>query len=239
LPSASVLQFVNKSKERPKEFNFKGIGVDFKGELKAFPKECKTIAREPFWNTTESFLLSHATKENFFENNKAYNVFHCSTHGYFDKKNPLNSAIMLYIPDRLMPKTTEELDERLNNDVELQNCVVTVNDVIKHLNTSFELVFFSACVTGETKNEAGDELIGLSRGVFYSGTKAMILSLFSTLKNATVDKEVHIKNFYRYWIAEKQPKAKAFQQYIRQIKSRDRFRQPFYWFSYILIGNPY
>lgn len=239
LPSASVLQFVNKSKERPKKFNFKGIGVDFKGELKDFVKEVQSIAKESFWNKTNFFLKSKATKSNFFEDNRAYNIFHCSTHGHFDKKNPLNSAIMLYIPDEIMPKTTMELDKRLENDVKLQNCVVTVNDVIKNLNTPFELVFFSACVTGETKNEAGDELIGLSRGLFYSGTNSMILSLFNTLKNVTVDNEVHIKNFYGYWIAEKQPKAKAFQQYIQQVKSKDRFRHPFYWFAYILIGNPY
>ncbi len=239
LPSASVLQFINQNKQRPKAFNFKGIGVDFKGEWKEFAKEARDVAKEPFWQNSDYFIQSQATRENFFMDNSSHNVLHCSTHGYFDKDDSMESGIVLYMPEQVRPKSTEELKTKFQNDLEFKESLITVNDLIKNLNTPFELIFFSACVSGENKNEAGDELIGLSRGLFYSGSKAMILSLFNTMKNVTVDNDVHIKNFYRYWIAEKQPKAKAFQNYIQKIKAKEEYSHPFYWFAYILIGNPY
>jgi len=239
LPSASVLQFINADKERPKAFNFKGVGVDFKAEWKEFAKEVREIAKEPFWQNSDCFIQSNATKENFFIDNSSYNILHCSTHGYFDKANPMESGIILYMPEQVRAKSREELKTKLQNDSEFKASLITVNDLIKNLNTPFELVFFSACVSGENKNEAGDELIGLSRGLFYSGSKSMILSLFNTMKNVTVDNDVHIKNFYSYWIAENQPKAKAFQRYIKEIKTKKDFSHPFYWFAYILVGNPY
>lgn len=238
LPSASVLQFINANKKRPKAFNFKGIGVDFKQELRAFVTEVRDIKKERYWNKKEYFINNEATKENFFSNNEQYNILHCSTHGFF-ASNALESGIVLKIPQQLMLKKGEVLENKLQENQELQQSIITVNDLIKELNSEFELVFFSACVSGENKNESGDELIGLSRGLFYAGTKAMILSLFNTFKNVTVDNDVHIKNFYQYWIEEKQPKAKAFQRYIQEVKAKDEYKHPFYWFAYILIGNPY
>jgi CHAT domain-containing protein len=238
LPSASVLQFTNKEYKRPSEYHIKTIGVDFKDELRSFSKEVMGISKETYWQSSKCLIKSNATNENFFAQNENYNVLHCSTHGHFSEDEPLNSAILLYMPGHIRPTSTEGLIEKLEQDENIQQCVITVNDLIKNLNTPFELVFFSACVTGESKNKAGDELIGLSRGLFYSGSKAMIVSLFNTMKNITVT-GVPIQNFYRYWIEEKQPKAKAFQHYIQEIKAKEEYKHPFYWFAYILIGNPY
>jgi CHAT domain-containing protein len=215
LPSASVLQFTNQDNHRASAYSIKAVGVDFKGEWKEFAKEARDVAQAPFWQDSQYFIQSNATKANFFANNDPYNILHCSTHGYFDQDDPMRSGIHLH------------------------EGIVSVHDLITHLKNPFELVFFSACVSGENKNEAGDELIGLSRGLFYSGSKAMILSLFNTMKNVTVDSEVHIKHFYQEWIAETQPKAKAFQHYIQKLKANKRYNHPFYWFAYILIGNPY
>lgn len=215
LPSASVLQFSNRETKRADSYSIKSVGVDFKGEWKEFAKEAQDVANAPFWHQSTHFIQSYATKANFFAHNEPYNVLHCSTHGYFDREDAMESGIMLY-------------DAKLS-----------VHDLITNLNTPFELVFFSACVSGENKNEAGDELIGLSRGLFYGGSKAMILSLFNTLKNVTLDSEVHIKHFYQEWIEEAQPKAIAFQHYIQKLKAKERYNHPFYWFAYILIGNPY
>jgi CHAT domain-containing protein len=240
LPSASVLQFVNKNKERPEEFNIKTIGVDFKGEWRGFAKEAKDIAKEHFFSNSKSYLKTMATKENFFKENNKFNILHCSSHGYFIEKNPLQSVILLYYNNISDIKTTEDLKEKLETPSILhKNSVITVNDLIERLNSSFELIFITACVTGENKNEVGDELIGLSRGLFYSGTKSMILTLFNILRNVTSDKEVHVKNFYKYWIKDKKTKSKAFQQYIQDIKAKERYSHPFYWFAFILIGNPY
>jgi len=238
LPSASVLQFTNKTTERLKNYSIKTLGVDFKGGWGAFTTEVLQIKKEAYWHKKAYFKKEEATRENFFANNHKYNVLHCSAHGYF-AKDPLESGIVLHVPEHLELKKGEELSVKLAKSNELQKSVITVNDLIKELNSEFELVFFSACVSGENKNEAGDELIGLSRGLFYAGTKAMILSLYNTFKNVTVDNEVAVKNFYKYWIEDEKPKAIAFQQYIKEVKSKERFKHPFYWFAYILIGNPY
>jgi len=246
LPSASVLQFVNSNKERPKEFNFKGIGVDFKNSEYSydFVSEIIDLSYEEYFSKRVDYLGEEATKENFFKENEPYNIFHCSSHGYASKDNPMNSSIILYMPPKLLnelekSKNIDEYYEKIENNQEIAKTTVTVNDLIKEFKTDFELVFLSACVSGENKNETGDELIGLSRGLFYSGTKSMILTLFNSFTNVTNSQDTHIKYFYKDWIEKKQPKSKAFQSYISRIKNNKKFKHPFYWFVYVLIGNPY
>jgi len=242
LPSASVLQFVNKSKERPKEFNFKGIGVDALNQnSKVFVQEISKIETNDTFFTKKFLITSEeATKDSFFLDNEKFNILHCSAHGYFSNTNPLESSIMLFIPEEHRPNSLEELEKQMNHqNTLLKDYSVSVNELISRLNSSFELVFLSACVSGENKNEAGDELIGLSRGLFYSGTKSMILALFTVDKQITGNRKsnTYIKKFYQFWIEKRQYKAKAFQNYIKIIK--EDYKHPFYWFPYILIGNPY
>ncbi len=241
LATCPVLQFYNlpiKILNEPTATVLKPWVLILKESGGDFAKEVQKIEKKPYWDKKAYFIRDDATRENFFANNDDFNILHCSAHGYF-AQNPLESGIVLNIPEHLMLKEGEELEYNLQKSQELQQSVITVNDLIKELNSEFELVFFSACVSGENKNEAGDELIGLSRGLFYAGTKAMILSLFNTFKNVTVDNKVAVKNFYKYWIEEQQPKAKAFQQYIKEVKKKEEYKHPFYWFAYILIGNPY
>lgn len=242
LPSASVLQFVNKSKERPKEFNLKGLGVDaLNKKSRVFKQEVSRIEinDEKFFKTI--FSLEEATKENFFLGNEKFNILHCSTHGYFSKEDsPLESSIIFFTPEEYRPKSLEDLEDKMTRqDSPLKRYAVSVNELISNLNSPFELVFLSACVSGKNKNEAGDELIGLSRGLFYSGTKSMILALFTVDKQMTgkIDSNTHVKEFYKFWIEEEQYKVKAFQNYIKILKKD--YKHPFYWFPYIFIGNPY
>ena len=240
LPSASILQFCNKSKERPTTFNLKGIGVDATCLRGVFISEVSELEKLTYFDKKKIYKEINGTRENFFLNNKKFNILHCSSHGYI-AEDPLKSGIVLYVPEKLRPHLSiDSIHNTLNeNSMDLlKESIINVHDLIK-LNGSFELVFISACVSGENKNEMGDELMGLSRGLFYSGTKSMILSLFTAFKNKTGDPRVkgHVKEFYRFWIDEKQDKAKAFQNYIKILKKDED--HPFYWFSYILIGNPY
>ena len=240
LPSASVLQFTNQKKQRPKSFAIKGVGVDslnkkskfFKGEVSELQKLTHDALRVE--------LYKDANKEEFLSGNEAFNILHCSAHGYFAVDEPLDSSIMLFIPDSDRPQSLEELEKQMSNpNSPLKQSAVSVHDLIERLDSSFELVFLSACVSGENKNEAGDELIGLSRGLFYAGTKSMILALFTVFKEKTGKRNspTHIAQFYRLWIEEGQSKAKAFQNYIKILKQDAK--HPFEWFAYILIGNPY
>jgi len=242
LPSASVLQFVNKSKERPKEFKLKGIGVDFKQiDSLEFADEIYDLIDEKYFsNKSRDFIDKEVTKKVFFEKNEQYDILHCATHGFSSSNNPLNSSIILYFPSDLLKELQDrDIYYEIENNPKIKEYLVTVNDLISNLKTGFELVFMSACVTGENKNEAGDELIGLSRGLFYSGTKSMIVTLFNTFRDVSINEKTHIKFFYQYWIEEEKPKAKALQLYIKKIKNIKKFKHPFNWFSYILIGNPY
>lgn len=238
LPSASVLQFCNRNKGRPQKFNLKGIGVDASNEkTRYFVMEVSALKKLPYFNRAKIYDRKQAIRKNFFLNNDEFNILHCSSHAYFHKDEPLKSGIILYIPEKIEINNLSHLEKEVLKNESMQEYIIDVNTIIDKLDTPFELVFISACVSGESKNEPGDELIGLSRGVFYSGTKSMILSLFTTFKDKTYKGSGHVKEFYRLWIDEKQEKAKAFQNYIKILKNNSD--HPFDWFSYILIGNPY
>ena len=69
MPSASVLQFVNKSKERPKEFKLKGIGVDFKqiDSLEFADDIYDLIDEKYFSNKSRDFIDKEVTKKFFLK----------------------------------------------------------------------------------------------------------------------------------------------------------------------------
>ena len=98
----------------------------------------------------------------------------------------------------------------------------------------------SGCVTGNSENKPGDELIGLTRALIYAGAKTLIVSLFHTFKQITakyLTPNIRFAKFYQLWKKENMSKGQAFQEYIKIIKSQEEYRHPYYWFQFILVGN--
>jgi CHAT domain-containing protein len=94
-----------------------------------------------------------------------------------------------------------------------------------------DLATLSACQTGVTFVDAGDELFGLQRGFLAAGARSVAASLWLADDAATA---ALMEQFYCR-LAQGMPKAAALRAAQRQ--TMRRFPHPYHWAAFVLIGE--
>jgi len=99
------------------------------------------------------------------------------------------------------------------------------------LKVPAELVALSGCSTGLNVAAAGDELLGLVRGLIHAGAQSSLLTLWDVQDRSTAQLMMH---FYDH-LAGAQSKAQSLQKAIQQLKSH--YPHPYYWAPLVLVGE--
>lgn len=99
------------------------------------------------------------------------------------------------------------------------------------LNLSADLVALSGCATGLNVVAAGDELLGLIRGLLSAGAKSLLLSLWDVHDRSTAEL---MTAFYRR-LQGGARKASALQGAMLEL--REQYPHPYYWAAFILVGK--
>jgi CHAT domain-containing protein len=131
---------------------------------------------------------------------------HIATHGYFRQDNPMFSGIRL------------------------GDSYLSLYDLYQ-LALPAELVALSGCSTGLNVVAAGDELLGLARGLIHAGAETCLLTLWDVQDQSSAEL---MKVFYTS-LAGGNSKVVALQQAMRQVKSERP--HPYYWAPFILMGK--
>lgn len=147
-----------------------------------------------------------------------YRILHFATHGLLDTAKPADSGLMFSLFDE---KGTQ------------QNGFLNL-DAIYNLNISSELVVLSACQTALGKDIRGEGLIGLSRGFLYAGSRKIVASLWKVDDSATAE---FMRLFYQNHLEKKMPVSAALQRSKLDMMKIPRYRSPFYWSAFTLIGD--
>lgn len=155
-------------------------------------------------------LREKATESEFKEHASEYDVIHIATHAYFDAADPLRSAVLLSADGM--------------NDGRLE-----VTELYQ-MSLKATLVVLSACETSLAYIVRGDELIGLVRGVLYSGASSVLGTLWKVADESTAD---FMRVFYEKY--KTLPKDLALQQ--AQIEAMRTSRSVFNWAPFILTGG--
>jgi CHAT domain-containing protein len=106
-------------------------------------------------------------------------------------------------------------------------------DDLMQQDLSYELVTLSACETGRANVAAGDELIGLGRGVLYAGAGALIASLWRVADDSAVALMEHMYN----GLCAGASKAAALRGAQRAILDQGEQLHPAFWGAFQLIGD--
>lgn len=133
-------------------------------------------------------------------------IVHVATHGYFRQDNPMFSSIRL------------------------GDSYLSLYDLY-HLRLPAELVVLSGCATGLNVIKAGDEQIGLVRGLLQAGAQSLVLSLWDVHDSST--KEFMVAFYSR--LEQGLPKPVAIQGAMLELRERDP--HPYYWAPFLLIGK--
>ncbi len=133
-------------------------------------------------------------------------VLHIATHGVYRQDNPMFSGIRLG-------------DGYLN-----------LYDLYQ-MRLSANLVTLSGCATGMNFVAAGDELLGLQRGLFCAGASRLLLSLWDVHDESTA---LLMQHFYREFARTGQVTS-ALQHAMQELRQRNP--HPYFWAPFVLIGK--
>jgi CHAT domain-containing protein len=155
-------------------------------------------------------LRKEATETAFKKFASSYKAFHFATHGQFDPERPRKSALMLA------------------GDGE--NDGVLSVDKLYSMTLDADLVTLSACETGLGKVANGDDVVGLTRGFLYAGSRSIVASLWKVDDMATS----HLMtSFYSALLTMNKREALRH----AQLETMKKYPHPFYWASFQLTGN--
>jgi len=151
-------------------------------------------------------LGEQATSSLLREKGPESGLLHIATHGMYRQDNPMFSGIRLG-------------DGYLN-----------LYDLYQ-MKLNARLVTLSGCATGMNFVAAGDELLGLQRGLFCAGATTLLLSLWDVHDESTAELMSH---FYRHYIQSGDMPG-ALQNAMRQLRAKQP--HPFYWAPFVLVGK--
>ncbi|MCR4402009.1 MAG: CHAT domain-containing tetratricopeptide repeat protein [Firmicutes bacterium] len=169
--------------------------------------ECERVA-ELFGTGNAQLLLGEdATVQSLARNASGFDVVHIAGHAVFDPEDPMRSHIRL------------------------ASGSLSASDIFE-TRMECALVMLSACQTGVAYVSSGDELLGLSRGVFLAGASSLVASLWKVNDESTVDLAVE---FYRSLLAGR-TKPEALRS--AAMRMRRRAPHPYYWAPFVVLGDP-
>ncbi|MGA9981328.1 MAG: CHAT domain-containing protein [Candidatus Sulfotelmatobacter sp.] len=154
----------------------------------------------------ELFVGQNATVNVLREKGPASRLIHIATHGRFRQDNPMFSAIRM------------------------GDSFLSLFDLYQ-LRLPVELITLSGCSTGLNVVAAGDELIGLARGLLHAGAQSLILSLWDVHDTSTAE---FMTAFYRR-LGTGESKAEALRAAMLQL--RTSYPHCYQWAPFILVGK--
>jgi CHAT domain-containing protein len=158
------------------------------------------------WPRSKSYLGAEATDFVLKTEGLESRIVHIATHGYFRQDSPLFSSIRL------------------------GNSFLSLYDLYQ-LRLPAELVTLSGCATGMNVVAAGDELIGLARGLFQAGAQSLLLTLWDAHDASTAE---FMQAFY---IRLRQGLTKAAALKEAMLEIRERRPHPYQWAPFVLMGG--
>lgn len=212
--SSTILIQQKKQQTTNKKQQVLGIFPVFENNYRNLQELSNTIEEEKnLKKHTNGLYLEkdNATKKTFLEEAQNYEIIHLSTHAsagtFFEPAHIEFRNETLYLPE------------------------------IYGLNLNTNLLVISACETGIGKLQKGEGAMSLARGFSYTGVQNLLVSLWKVNDKAT---SILMRNFYKNYSKTKS-KTKALHQakldYLKDKTISNSKKTPYYWSSFIYIGN--
>lgn len=232
-PSLSVLQEMSRKKDKSGTTNASllafgnpVIGKDDQRNADLCPlpeaeQEVSSIAKSFAQNNSRVFIGRDASEKSFKTLAPTYSIVHLATHGVIDNRQPLYSHLLL---------TKTEGDPENDGRLEARQ--------IMDMNLNADLAVLSACETANGKIAPGEGVIGMSWAFFVAGTRSIVVSQWKI--NSASTSEL-MAAFYANLHSDRDETDRNKPQAIRRasltLLKNERYRHPFYWSGFVLIGN--
>jgi len=165
------------------------------------------------------FVGAEATEERAKAVGRDVRYIHFATHALMDQQFPLNSSLVLTIPQ--------------GDDPPHENGLLQAWEVFEQVRINADLVTLSACETGLGQELGGEGLVGLTRAFQYAGARSVLASLWSVADSSTADL---MERFYQH-LQSGQSKDEALRAAQMEEIRRPEAAHPFFWAAFTLIGD--
>ena len=180
-------------------------------------QEVKAIGE--IYGAHESTIMIGATarEETFKATASKYPVLHFAAHGVLDDANPLYSRLLL---------ATESDSE---------DGFLEAREIMK-LDLHADLAVLSACQTARGQVGSGEGLIGMSWALFIAGTSTTVASQWKVDSASTARLMI---DFHRNLQSGKvrTGTAEALRQAAIKLMADPKYRHPFFWSGFVVVGN--
>jgi CHAT domain-containing protein len=201
------------------------IKATYRGEtLGPLPEaEVEVSALKDIWGPLSSRVLigANARKNLFRSEASKYKIIHLATHGILDDTSPMYSRLIM---------------ARAENDPN-DDGMLEAREIMQ-LDLRADLVVLSACDTARGRIGAGEGMIGMSWSFFIAGVPTMVASQWKvdSASTARLMIEFH-KRLRQEALTGPQTKASALQQAALGLMKDPRYRHPYFWAGFVMIGK--
>ena len=200
------------------------IKTTYRGEtLDPLPDaEVEVGALKNIWGLSSSRVLigAHASKNVFRSEASKYNIIHLATHGILDDTSPMYSRLVM---------------ARTENDPN-DDGLLEAREIMR-LNLHADLVVLSACQTARGRFGAGEGVVGMSWAFLVAGVPTMVASQWKVNSASTAKLMIDFHKRLKEQSIESQTKASALQQASLNVMKDPRYRHPYFWAGFILMGK--
>ncbi len=193
------------------------------GPLPEAEKEVKTLARLYGAANSHVFIGAEAREGVVKTEAPKYEVLHFATHGLLDNRNPMFSYLIL-------AQTAGDPNE---------DGLLEAREII-NMDLHARLAVLSACQTARGWVGAGEGVIGMSWALFVAGVPTTVASQWKVDSASTTSLMI---DFHRRLTMRranpklKEGKAEALRQAELELLRSERYRHPFYWAGFVMIGD--
>jgi CHAT domain-containing protein len=150
-----------------------------------------------------------------------YRILHLAAHALLDDDHPEVSGIALSLFDETG---------------RAQDGFLRLHEIHERLTLRSDLVVVSACETALGRDVPGEGLMGLARAFFAAGAARVVASVYSVSDAATAQL---MREFYRGMFGpDRLSAAAALRAAQLRMREQRRWRHPFYWSGFVLLGEP-
>jgi CHAT domain-containing protein len=165
---------------------------------------------------------------------REFDILHFATHALINPWDHKRSILVL----------SQVLDTQAGEGYAKSDGLISVQEILDEWTLDAELVTLSGCETALGRRVGGEGYLGLSSGMLQVGASGVMVSLWPVSDEAT---SRMMEAFYRTWLDPAHPKSKrealrAAKLAVRNYEDRGLklrpYEHPFFWASFVLIGNP-
>jgi CHAT domain-containing protein len=189
-----------------------------RGKLAPLPEaETEVRGAAKFYGPASAvYVRDEATEARFKAEASQYRVLHLAGHGVLNDASPMHSYLLLAT--------------RANDG---EDGFLEAGELM-HMDLGAELVVLSACETARGGYATGEGIIGFSWALFAARCRTQVVSQWKVDSAAT---SLLMRLFHRNVRADRHAAASALRKSVVSMLATPRYRHPFYWAGFVVLGD--